>query len=366
MKLIWYLSLLATIPAAIGAAIAARSGFADESVHLVQCDLYRGSVRDGARDYVFYFPSDYEVVALGNPESSSTPNDPMPHDGMAYHIDWTSGTPEKPITASPGGRPFSLANLKRNGDGIGALVQATAALNDVDMHCYNEGIRLASPSPGNWTCQSQYSCTRSDRWFRSASLKMFKQTTTVSATGCDKEPWLATPSEAFAHYSTWATNKDEPGTTYNIGGGCSISFNVVGANPSDKYPYSPSDIQSFFTSFIVPHVTSTGITDSSRVCNVPGDDFPSGTRYTKSYSYPRQGYLNIRTSQQDNQDNFFDHEYHWAVTCPKKCDTNPVISIFTTIVTGLAGQPFIGPAAKGAAAFFTGAMATTNFAGGFC
>jgi hypothetical protein len=60
---------------------------------------------------------------------TAKPTDPGIHDGMIYNIDWSSGTPQRPITANLKGKKFTLHSLKSGGTKKGERVKSETKLD---------------------------------------------------------------------------------------------------------------------------------------------------------------------------------------------------------------------------------------------
>jgi hypothetical protein len=322
-----------------------RKDSPDEAVYLVSCSSTGGG-QLSLHDYVYWYGDDADGQKGLYPGITATPTDPGPHDGMIYNIDWLSGTKEHPITADLRGTKFTLYDLNDKGAKKGDKVPVEAKLGTEDMDCYKDD-RAVPDSLKNkslWNCAAKYRCTRDVHWTRTAKLNLYNATTTIGGfTVCDRNT-PASPYKAFGHYSDWAASMTPPNTPYKLYETqeqiCSISFHTVNVDQNSKTPLTIGDVQQFWRNAIARSVDLASYQDPKKTLVSHVDIYP----YCK-IPYPSGGYLAVQSTQDNNPNNHFQAEYHFAVTCGKKnkCDPSPAVGLLSGIMGSLVTVMVPGP-----------------------
>jgi hypothetical protein len=301
----------------------------DEVVMLAQCSKGEGTQMK-TNDRILYWADDYarrKGVGSQDAIGQSAIKNPGRHDGMVYHVTWSAGTVENPVSGTfpEDGREFKVWGLPSDSSTkADEPVVGSATLGGAPFKCYQGEGNLPSTFQDGFSCGSVFTCTRLERWIRKTEILLDDKLTVVRSGYCvAKLDPIIRAQDAFGKLAEALKTPWDTATGYDIGGGCKIRFPVI-----EMPPLSPNYIDTTPQAIVDVLKNQFGdAVEKNRTlfqpnCSPPlysGDGFPDEWR-VQQLNYPRGGNFEISVAQQSNPSWVTQTRVDFRVDC--ECQTD--------------------------------------------
>lgn len=295
-----------------------RDDNSKEVVYLAECNKYDSSNNwSAAMDRLYYFSDENKLDAAMDstkPDYSGIPSDPTNHDGFLYHIDWTLGTYDDPITTSINNDDFKFWGLSKVPTGN---LTGQATYKGVDFACYRADTSAKMDLDDDYKCTPQYLCTHEDQWIRRTLVNIRSDSTDVTVEGVDKsELSLVKPADAFQHLLDSINNNAGPQTTYDLGGDCTIAFDYEFGDIVGDINYN-SKTPSMLTELLVKKAAPV-VADTMKDWETYSFNWGI-PKYHKTLTYPSNGRIVIQAGQRANWNPVTQSYVEFTVSCKNAC-----------------------------------------------
>lgn len=334
--------------------ITRRTDYPDEVVVLAECDNGQFGTALKIRDRLHYYSNDYDrrTGASGSQDTAMTITDPGQHDGFAYHVSWTSGTPSSPVSATfpDDGRTFKVWGLSSSGGEPDMPVTGTANFGGAEFKCYL-GIPSTTWKTGDgMTCHAAYTCTRADRYIRATSVTFDDKIAQVgrsSASCADTTSPPLNAKDVFGQLSEMAAHSWDANNGIDIGGNCKMVFPTLQIPSPGTLPgydsTTPEQIAKIFVDAVGAEIEKQR-TKEERNCWIPGGPNGGGSTYhivQEGVKYPHGGKFEIQMARQaDPKSLQVQTKVEFRIDCSCESD-NGLIAILQSSL-GLVG--WVSPA----------------------
>ncbi|OAF98589.1 uncharacterized protein CC84DRAFT_1200484 [Paraphaeosphaeria sporulosa] len=299
---------------AVPTSLSKRADNPDEAVVLAECDNGKSGTEFATQDRMHYFSDDYARRNDGaSQDTVTTIHDPARHDGFSgqYHIGWTSGTEENPVSATfpEDGRQFKAWGLTSDGEPE-APISGTATFGGAEFKCYKPGSdNKPWTTQDGYSCAAAYVCTRADRWIRHTSVKFddkIAQVGSKEASCSGSTPAPLDAKEVFSKFKDIADKSWNAESGIDIGGGCKMVFPTVNVPSAEGMPgydtNTPQKMADIFVEHVGAKIEETR-THNERNCFLGGSQFGGGSYdhvIQEGVEYPHGGRFEITTAKQSD------------------------------------------------------------------